>query len=217
MNKKLKEKIKTKISVLLASLVVISVITILISNICSIKLFSLFGVVLPTSALLFPISYILGDVLTEVYGYKTSRKVILIGFVANLFMVLFFQLSIILPCGPNWGLQNEYATILGTTPRMFIASLSAYLLGSLSNAYTMELIKKITKGKYLWIRTIGSTIVGELLDTLVFVFLAFYGTIDTSVLMVTIISQFTWKVSYEVLATPLTYFVINKVKKYELE
>ena len=217
MKKKNQVKTKTKISTLLALFAIISTVTILISNICSIKLFSIFNIVLPTSALLFPISYILGDVLTEVYGYKQSRKIILIGFIANLFMVLFFQLSIILPSGPNWNLQQEYSTILGTTPRMFIASLSAYLIGSLSNAYSMELIKKLTKSKYLWVRTIGSTIVGELLDTLIFVFIAFYGTIDSTVLLTTIISQFVWKVSYEVLATPLTYLVVNKVKKYEQE
>ena len=98
---------------------------------------------------------------------------------------------------------------------MFIASLSAFLLGSLSNAYVMDLIKKATKGKMLWLRTIGSTIVGEALDTIVFVLIAFTATVPNNVLITMIICQFVWKVGYEVLATPFTYFAINKYKKLE--
>lgn len=210
-----KEKNKRCYSRLFVILLLLSVIIIMISNVCSIKLFSLGKVILPTSALLFPISYILGDVLAEVYGFKKARNVILIGFAANLFMILFFQLSIVLPAASTWNLQHEYATILGTTPKMLFASLMAYLAGSLSNAYSLNVIKKVTKGKYLWIRTIGSTIAGELLDTLIFVVIAFYGVIPTANIFITIVSQFIWKVSYETLATPLTYYVINKVKNYE--
>lgn len=206
---------KNKVTYLFLILCVISVTTILISNICSVKLFSIGKYVLPTSALLFPISYILGDVFTEVYGYKEARFVIILGFLCNAFMVLFFTISIALPAAKTWGLQEAYKNVLGTTPRMFIASLTAFLVGSLSNAKVMVLLKKITKGKHLWVRTIGSTIVGEFLDSLIFDFIAFYSILAFNDLMTTIFIQFLWKVLYEAIATPFTYFVITKLKKYE--
>ena len=188
----------------------VSIATLLISNITAVKLFSVGSIVLPTSALLFPITYIVGDIIAEVYGYKKARFVIILGF-----MVLFFALAIILPSAPTWTNQEAFKVILGTTPRMFIASLSAFLLGSLSNAYIMDVIKKLTKGKKLWMRTIGSTIVGEALDTIVFVLIAFTGSIPTNVIITMIVCQFVWKVSYEIIATPLTYLAINKYKKLE--
>ena len=209
---KRKNEVYSKIFITLSA---ISVATILISNISSVKLFSLGKIILPTSALLFPITYILGDVFAEVYGFKKARFVILLGFFCNAFMALFFQLSISLPSANTWNLQECYKAILGTTPRMFIASLAAFLAGSISNAYVMNLIKKLTKGRYLWLRTIGSTIVGELLDTLIFVLMAFIGSVPKEAIITMIICQFVWKVSYEILATPLTYLVINKFKKLE--
>lgn len=209
---KTKNEVYSKIFIILAA---ISVATILISNISSVKLFSLGKIILPTSAMLFPITYILGDVFAEVYGFKKARFVILLGFFCNAFMALFFQISIILPAAETWGLQDCFKAILGTTPKMFIASLAAFLVGSLSNAYVMNFIKKLTNGKFLWIRTIGSTIIGELFDTLIFVLIAFVGSVPKEAILTMIICQFVWKVSYEILATPLTYLVINKFKKLE--
>jgi len=193
----------------------ISVSTLLISNVASVKLFSVGSIVLPASALLFPITYIVGDIIAEVYGYKNARMIIIIGFIMNAFMVLFFKLAIALPASETWTLQDAYASVLGTTPRIFIASLSAFLVGSLSNAYVMDLIKKFTKGKYLWMRTIGSTIIGEALDTIIFVLIAFSTTVPSSVILTMIFSQFIWKVGYETIATPFTYYAINKYKKLE--
>ena len=209
---KLKNEVYSKIFIILAS---ISVATILISNISSVKLFSIGKIILPSSALLFPITYILGDVFAEVYGFKKARFVILLGFFCNAFMALFFQLAIILPAAQTWGLQESFQAVLGTTPRMFIASLCAFLVGSLSNAYVMNFIKKLTKGKFLWIRTIGSTIIGELFDTLIFVLIAFVGSVPKEAIITMILCQFVWKVSYEIIATPLTYLIINKFKKLE--
>lgn len=193
----------------------ISIASLLISNITSVKLFSLGSIVLPSSALLFPITYIVGDIIAEVYGYKNARFIIILGFACNLFMVLFFTIAIILPPAASFTSQEAFATILGTTPRMFIASASAILIGSLSNAYVMNFIKKITKGKKLWMRTIGSTIVGEALDTIIFVSVAFIGSVPFSVILTMMISQFVWKVGYEIIATPFTYVAINKYKKLE--
>ena len=193
----------------------ISIASILISNITSTKLFSIGSIVLPSSALLFPITYIVGDIIAEVYGYQKAKFVIILGFICNAFMVLFFALTIILPPAATWLNQEAYAVILGTTPRMFIASLTAFLIGSLSNAYVMQFIKKITHGKKLWMRTIGSTVVGELLDTLIFVLIGFTGSIPFNVIFTMILSQFIWKVSYEIIATPFTYIAINKYKKLE--
>ena len=193
----------------------ISIATLLISNITSVKVFGVWKIVLPSSALLFPITYIVGDIIAEVYGYKKARFVILMGFALNAFMVLFFKIAIALPPSSTWGLQEAFANTLGTTPRMFVASLSAFLVGSLSNAYTMDLIKKLTKGKHLWMRTIGSTIVGEALDTIIFATIAFACSLPKSALITMIICQFLWKVGYEVIATPLTYLVLNKYKKLE--
>lgn len=215
MNKKKEKKVDVGFSKYFVIISAISIASILISNITSTKLFSIGSIVLPSSALLFPITYIIGDIIAEVYGYKKARFVIILGFICNAFMVLFFTLSIKLPPASTWNNQEAYELILGTTPRMFIASLTAFLLGSLSNAYVMDWIKKLTKGKKLWIRTISSTIVGELLDTLIFVFIGFGGLVSINIILTMIICQFVWKVGYEVIATPLTYLAINKYKKLE--
>ncbi len=213
--KKEKTKEKESYSIYFLVTAITSVALLLISNVAASKLFQVGSVILPVSVILFPLTYIIGDVLAEVYGYKKARLVILIGFLLNAFMSLFFIVCIKLPSASTWALQNEFEAILGTTPRLFIASLSAFLIGSLSNAFVLNVIKKYTKEKYLWVRTIGSTIVGELLDTLIFIAIAFYGVVPGSAILTMIISQYVFKCTYEAIATPLTYFVINKFKKLE--
>jgi uncharacterized integral membrane protein (TIGR00697 family) len=209
------KKTNTEYSKYFVIVLALSVASILISNVTSIKIFNLGKIVLPASALLFPITYIMGDVIAEVYGFKKAKLVIFIGFLCNAFMVLYFQIAIKLPSANTWKLQESFEAILSTTPRMFIASLSAYLIGSLSNAYIMQVIKKITKGKHLWIRTIGSTIVGEFLDTIIFSTIAFVGNIPFNVLVTMMVCQFLWKVLYETISTPVTYYVIKKFKTIE--
>lgn len=206
------EKTYSKYFVIIAA---ISVASILISNVTSVKVIDIGGIVLPSSALLFPITYIVGDIIAEIYGYKKARFIIILGFICNLFMVLYFTLAIALPSSSTWANQEAFALTLGTTPRMFVASLAAFLSGSLSNAYVMNFLKKITNGKKLWVRTIGSTIVGEALDTLIFVNIAFIGTVPYSVIVTMMLSQFIWKVAYETIATPFTYAAINKYRKLE--
>ncbi len=206
---------KQKYSIYFVIISISSVVLLLISNITAVKLCQFWKIVMPSSALLFPLTYIIGDIIAEVYGYKKAKFVIIAGFTANLIMVSFFALSIKLPASATWTLQSSYQAVLGTTPRVFVASLFSVLLGSLSNAYSLDLIKKITKGKFLWMRTIGSTVIGELVDTIIFVTIAFIATVPTSVLISMIISQYLWKVIYETLATPFTYFVINKYKRLE--
>ncbi len=209
------KKTNTEYSKYFVIVLALSVASILISNVTSIKIFNLGKIVLPASALLFPITYIMGDVIAEVYGFKKAKLVIFIGFLCNAFMVLYFQIAIKLPSANTWKLQESFEAILSTTPRMLIASLSAYLIGSLSNAYIMQVIKKITKGKHLWIRTIGSTIVGEFLDTIIFSTIAFVGNIPFNVLVTMMVCQFLWKVLYETISTPVTYYVIKKFKTIE--
>lgn len=209
------KKTNTEYSKYFVIVLALSVASILISNVTSIKIFNSGKIVLPASALLFPITYIMGDVIAEVYGFKKAKLVIFIGFLCNAFMVLYFQIAIKLPSANTWKLQESFEAILSTTPRMFIASLSAYLIGSLSNAYIMQVIKKITKGKHLWIRTIGSTIVGEFLDTIIFSTIAFVGNIPFNVLVTMMVCQFLWKVLYETISTPVTYYVIKKFKTIE--
>jgi len=196
-------------------LVAIFVTVLLVSNIVAVKLISIFGFVLPAAIILFPISYILGDVLTEVYGYKQARRVIWIGFFCNLVAVIFFSLAGVLPAAPFWDGQSAYQRILGYTPRLLLASFLAYLVGEFANAYVLAKMKIATRGKWLWTRTIGSTLIGQGLDSSVFITIAFVGTMPVSVLLTSIVTQWLVKVIYEALVTPVTYIVVGFLKRKE--
>jgi uncharacterized integral membrane protein (TIGR00697 family) len=163
------------------------------------------------------LSYIFGDILTEVYGYKQSRKVIWSGFLAIILMALTIMLVGALPAAPEWEYQEAYMVILGLTPRIVLASLVAYLVGEFSNSYLLAKIKIWTKGKFLWMRTLGSTVIGEALDTVLFVGIAFYGVLPMELLITLVISNYLFKLGLEVVLTPLTYWIIGKVKKAEQE
>jgi len=187
----------------------------LISNVVAGKLIVVAGLVLPAAVVLFPVTYIFGDVLTEVYGFKRSRLIIWTGFAANVLMALVFQLVVALPHPPFWTGQNAYATVLGMVPRIVVASLLAYLAGEFSNSIVLSKMKLLTQGRWLFTRTIGSTVVGEGVDTLIFITLSFYGLVPSSVLLQMMVAQYLWKVAYEVLATPLTYLVVGWVKRVD--
>ncbi|MGE5449806.1 MAG: queuosine precursor transporter [Methanomassiliicoccales archaeon] len=191
------------------------VCALMISNIICGKLFSLWGMVLTADLILFPLTYIFGDVLTEVYGFKRARLVIWTGFLCNLLMALAFMAALALPHPGFWKGQAAFATVLGSTPRIVMASLAAYFVGELSNSIVLSRMKVATGGRWLWARTIGSTLVGEGFDTMVFMTIAFIGTMAPNILMQMIVFQYLWKVSYEVLATPLTYKLINWLKEKE--
>lgn len=183
------------------------------ANITAVKLLSVAGFLVPAAIVIFPLSYILGDVLTEVYGYAQARRVIWLGFLANLIVVAAVWLAQELPGAPIWDAQKAYERILGLAPRILVASFLAYLVGEFANAVVLAKMKIATRGRWLWARTIGSTLVGQGLDSLIFITLAFAGTLPTRVLVVAIVAQWLIKSAYEALATPLTYLVVNFLKR----
>ena len=187
----------------------------IISNIIAVKLVSIFGFIVPAAVIIFPISYIFGDVLTEVYGYKQARRVIWLGFFCNLLAVVAIWIAQILPGAPFWDAQAAYERILGYTPRLLIASFTAYLVGEFANSFVLAKLKIATNGRWLWTRTISSTLIGQGLDSAVFITLAFAGTIPSDALFNAIVTQWLFKSIYEILATPLTYLLVNFLKKRE--
>ena len=191
------------------------VTTLIISNIIAVKLLSIWGFIIPAGVILFPITYIVGDILTEVYGYARARQVIWIGFLCNLIAVGAIWLAGVLPAAAFWKMDEAYGSILGFAPRLLLASFVAYLFGEFLNSYILAKLKIKTKGKHLWSRTIGSTVVGQGADSAIFIVIAFSGVMPAEALLATILSQWAIKVSYETLATPMTYFAVNKLKKIE--
>jgi queuosine precursor transporter len=187
----------------------------ILSNILASKMVQLGHFVFDGGTLLFPLSYIFGDVLTEVYGYKASRKVIWTGFAMLIVMSLNIWLIGILPHEPNWTLQGAYDSILMPIPRIVLASIIAYFAGEYSNSVVLSRLKVLSKGRMLWARTIGSTVVGEFLDSALFVVIAFAGLYPNSVLVVMALSNYLFKTAIEVLFTPITYAVIGYVKRSE--
>ncbi len=185
------------------------------ANITAVKLVSLAGVILPAAVVIFPISYIFGDVLTEVYGYRPARLVIWLGFACNLLAVIAIWLGELLPSASFWSGQAAYVQILGYTPRLLTASFIAYLVGEFANSFVLAKMKIATKGQWLWTRTIGSTLVGEGLDSLFFITIAFIGTIPTSGLLSAVVAQWLFKSAYETVATPLTYAIVNVLQRRE--
>ena len=185
------------------------------SNIIAVKLVNLYGFILPAAILIFPISYILGDVLTEVYGFRVARRVIWMGFLCNLFVVAAIWIGQLLPPAAFWDGQKAYERILGYIPRLLMASFLAYLVGEFANAVVLAKLKIATSGRWLWLRTIGSTVVGQGLDSLLFITLAFAGTIPVVALLIAILTQWIAKCIYEAAATPLTYVIVNYLKRKE--
>jgi uncharacterized integral membrane protein (TIGR00697 family) len=196
-------------------LVALFITCLITANIIAVKLISIFGLVLPAAIIIFPISYILGDVLTEVYGYRQARRVIWLGFFCNLILVVAIWLAQLLPVASFWDGQGAYERILGYTPRILAASFLAYLVGEFSNSFVLAKMKIATNGRWLWTRTIGSTLVGQGLDSLVFITLAFVGTIPSVALVSAILTQWLAKSMYEAAATPLTYKAVNFLKRHE--
>ncbi len=191
------------------------VAVLLISNLASTKILSLGVFTFDGGTLLFPLSYIFGDILTEVYGYQRARKVIWTGFGAALLMSLVLWVVQILPPAPDWHNQQAFESLLGFVPRIVLASLIAYFAGAFSNAFLLSKLKIRTKGKYLWLRTIGSTILGEGIDTIIFCMVAFYGLFPTEVLISIIVSNYLFKTGVEVIFTPATYAIVAFLKKHE--
>jgi len=183
------------------------------ANIIAVKIISLGPLILPAAIIVFPLSYIFGDILTEVYGYRQARRVIWLGFVCNLIFVIFAWVGQVLPPAPFWEGQGAYESILGYAPRLLAASFCGYLVGEFTNSFILSKMKILTRGRWLWSRTIGSTIVGQGLDTSIFITLAFIGTPAFAPVM--ILYHWLAKTGIEAIATPFTYAVVNFLKKKE--
>src|SRR5687767_367493 len=187
----------------------------LTANTIAAKLIVVGGVVLTAGIVIFPISYVLGDVLTEVWGYGAARRVIWLGFACNLLMVIAIRIGGVLPPAPYGASQPAYDEVLGQTPRILLASFVAYLIGEFANAFVLAKLKIATRGRWLWLRTIGSTVIGQALDSAVFVTLAFYGSMPGPVLAGVVVGQWIFKVAYEAAGTPLVYVVVGWLKARE--
>ena len=200
-------------------LVMATFVTVLIcSNIIgAAKVSTVYGLTFGAGVLFFPISYIFNDVLTEVYGYAKARKVVWAGFGALIFASLMAYVVVALPPAADWEGQGAYQTVFGQTPRIVLASMAAFFVGELSNSYVLAKMKIRTKGRFLWLRTIGSTIVGEGVDSAVFYPVAFFGVWSNSLLVEVLISNYLIKVGWEALITPITYKIVSFLKRAEGE
>ena len=196
------------------------------SNIIAVKLGAFGPLFLPVAVIIFPVSYIFSDILTEVYGYARARQTIWIGFACNLLAVIAIWIGGALPPAPFWNAtvynapaaaQQAYQAILGFAPRLLVASFIAYLVGEFLNSFALAKLKIATDGKHLWLRTIASTLVGQLADSGIFILAAFVGVLPTEALGQLVITQWLFKSAYEAIATPLTYAVVNFLKRVENE
>lgn len=200
------------------------VTALIVSNIIAVKLFTIGGFVLPAGVILFPVAYIIGDILTEVYGFAQARQVIWTGFFCNLLAVISIWVTGRLAPAPFWTIgafdtpevtQLAYEAILGFAPRLLLASFLAYLIGEFLNSIVLAKLKVRTEGRYLWLRTITSTIIGQGADSLVFITIAFWGIFPPYAISQAILSQWLFKVVFETLATPFTYLIVGALKKSE--
>lgn len=194
------------------------VAVLLISNIASTKFISFGPFDFDGGTLLFPLSYIFGDILTEVYGYARSRKVIWTGFLAALLMSLTFAVVAALPASTgSEAFNTAFNQLLGLVPRIVAASLIAYFAGEFANSYTLAKLKVLTNGRYFWMRALGSTLIGQGVDTLLFVVIAFAGVADAPPLLTLILSNYVFKLVVEAVLLPVTYGAVNLLKRVEQE
>jgi uncharacterized integral membrane protein (TIGR00697 family) len=196
--------------VVVAAIFVTCLIT---ANIIAVKVISFGSIILPAAIFIFPVSYIFGDILTEVYGYRWARRIIWLGFICNLIFVVFAWIGQILPSAPFWEGQEAYKSILGYAPRLLLASFCGYLAGEFANSFVLAKMKIKTRGRWLWSRTISSTVVGQGLDTVIFIVIAYIGTPTFAPVM--LLHHWLAKTAIEAVATPLTYIVVNYLKKKE--
>ena len=199
------------LDVLTTAFVVILLVSNLIAQkVCQIGPFAVSGAIL-----LFPITYIFGDIFTEIYGFAASRRAIWLGFFGTILLYFMGAIIIALPAAPGWHNQEAFSIVFGFIPRILAASLVAFWAGEFANSYTMARLKLLTNGRKLWTRTIGSTVVGQAVDTTLVILLTFIGVVPLRTLGNMIVTAYVLKVAYEILATPVTYLVINWLKKAE--
>ncbi len=191
------------------------IVVLLISNLVGQKICAIGPFRISGAQLLFPITYIFGDIFTEVYGYGASRRAIWLGFFASALMAVMGMITVALPPAPDWPDQKAFATVFNFVPRMVVASLIAYWAGEFANSYTMAKMKMYTGGRMLWSRTIGSTVVGQAVDSVVVMSIAFAGTLPVADILNLIVSGYVGKVLYETVMTPATYAVVGWLKRME--
>jgi uncharacterized integral membrane protein (TIGR00697 family) len=196
-------------------LVHIFVVILLISNLVGQKVTAIGWFRISGAQVFFPITYIFGDVFTEVYGYAASRRAIWIGFMASALLAILGLFAVWLPPAPEWPNQEAFKIVFDFVPRMIVASLIAFWCGEFANSYVMARMKLLTGGRWLWTRTVGSTVVGQAVDTVIVMVLAFAGTVPAGSIFKLVVSSYLGKVLYEVLATPMTYAVVNFLKRRE--
>lgn len=210
-------KVAKSFSFPLVILTVIFCTCLIVANIIAGKMWAtpLSGVLLTAGVFCFPLVYIIVDVVPEVYGFAVARRVIALGFFANLLAVVFFLIAIKVPYPPFFTGQSAFEIVLGFTPRLLVASFVGYLIGTNINAWILTAIKKLTGARLLWVRTILSTLVGETVDSALFMLIAFWGVLPANVIPGMIVAQTLFKSAYEAIATPVTYVVVNYFKKLE--
>ncbi len=191
------------------------VVILLIYNLLAQKLCRIGPITISASMLVFPITYIFGDVFTEIYGYAASRRAIWMGFFGTALLWVAAALALKLPPDPRWHNQAAFTVVFNFLPRMLISSLVSFFTGEFANSYVMARLKVQTNGRWLWTRTVGSTIVGQAVDTVLFMYLTFGGVYPNSLILNLILVNYFAKVAYEVIATPLTYLVIHRLKSAE--
>jgi len=199
----------------LDSLTIGFVVILLVSNLVGPKICKIGPFLVSGAQLLFPFAYICGNIFTEVYGYSASRRAIWLGFFGMGLLAVMGQVAVALPPAPNWHNQQAFQTVFGLVPRFAIASLVAYWAGEFTNSYTLARLKLLTNGRHLWTRTIGSTITGQFVDTVVLILIAFWAVEPAARLAILIASSYAFKVVYETLATPLTYLIVRLLKRTE--
>lgn len=209
-------KEKKEVSQLFLIIAVVYVTCLLLSNLIAGKMWAVTSsITLPAAVILFPITYIFGDIFTEVYGFTKARIIIWLGFACSFFAVAVYLVTIALPHPGFWENQGAYEIVMGTTPRVAAASFIGYLFGEFSNSMVLSKLKVKTQGKRLWVRTILSTLVGEGFDSIIFIVISFWGTMDNSVVLSMILYQYLFKVCYEAVFTPVTYAVVKWLKSKE--
>jgi len=206
---------KSKVTVSFMLMGILFSICLVLSNILAVKQFQIFGFPSTAGLIIFPISYVINDCITEVWGFRKARLIIWTAFAVNFLAILLFQISIILPPASHWMMQDSYASVLAQTPRIALASLLAFLVGSFLNAYVMSRMKIMHKGKKFGQRAIASTVVGELADTLVFTTVGFLFVIPLNVVFQIIMVETVAKIMFEILVLPITRRVVNYVKQVE--
>jgi len=191
------------------------VVALMVSNLVAGKIVAFGSLRVSGAQILFPLTYIFGDVFTEVYGYSASRRAIWTGFIASSVLAAMGLIVVALPPAPEWHDQEAFEKVFYTVPRVIAGSLLAYWCGEFANAFVMAKLKVLTQGRHLWVRTIGSTAVGQFVDTIIVMVFVFGGKVDIATILTLIGSGYVFKVVYEAAATPLTYLVVNTLKRLE--